>query len=126
MRAWAFGSIQYVDSAVTNMFTHLQKRGEKLPYKAPTLILSGYWPEINISSELSKADTLFYQKLIGVIRWIVELGRVDIDVKVSMMSSHLALTQSGHLQELYHIFPYLKAHSNAKMVFNTKPIRPDM
>ena len=73
------------------MYTHLQKRGDKLPYKVPTPILSGYWPEIDMSPELSKADASFYQTLIGVLHWIVELGRIDIDVEVSMMSSHLAL-----------------------------------
>jgi hypothetical protein len=91
MRAWAFGSSQYVNSAVTNVYTHLQKRGDKLPYKAPTPISSGYLPEIDLSPELSKADASFYQTLIGVLCWIVELGRVDIDVEVLMMSSHLAL-----------------------------------
>ncbi len=91
MRAWAVGSSQYVNSAVTNVYTHLQKRGDKLPYKAPTPILSGYQPEIDIFPELSKADALFYQTLIRVLCWIVELGHVDIDVEVSMMSSHLAL-----------------------------------
>jgi hypothetical protein len=126
VRAWAFGLSQYVNSAVTNVYTHLQKRGDKLPYKVPTPILSGYCPEIDTSHELSKADALFYQTLIGVLCWIVELGRVDIDVEVSMMSSHLALPQSGHLQELYHIFAYLKAHSNAEMVFNLTLISPDM
>jgi len=58
-------------------------------------------------------------------RWIVELGRVDIDVEVSMMSSHLALPREGHLKELYHIFAYLKAHSNAEMVFDPTPIEFD-
>ena len=48
----------------------------------------------------------------------MELGRVDIDVEVSMMSSHLALPREGHLKELYHIF----AHSNAEMVFDPTPI----
>ena len=58
--------------------------------------------------------------LIGVLRWIVELGRVDIDVEVSMMSSHLALLREGHLKELYHIFAYLKARPNAEMVFDPR------
>ena len=43
-----------------------------------------------------------------MLRWIVELGRVDIDVEVSMMSSHLALPRVGHLKEIY-IIAYLKA-----------------
>jgi hypothetical protein len=61
-----------------------------------------------------------------VLRWIVELGRVDLDVEVSMMSSHLALPREGHLKEIYHIFAYLKAHSNTKTVFNPTPPIIDM
>ena len=55
----------------------------------------------------------------------MELGRIDIDVEVSMMSSHLALPREGYLKELYHIFAYLKARSNAKMVFDPTLIEPD-
>jgi hypothetical protein len=73
----------------------------------------------------SWADASYYHTLIGVLRWIVELGRIDIDVEVSMMSSHLALPREGHLKELYHIFAYLKVRSNAEMVFDPTPIEPD-
>ncbi len=41
--------------------------------------------------ELGEADASYYHTLIGVLRWIVEFGRIDINVEVSMMSSHLAL-----------------------------------
>ena len=33
----------------------------------------------------------YYQELIGILRWAVELGRIDITMEVSMLSSHLAL-----------------------------------
>jgi hypothetical protein len=42
-----------------------------------------------------------------------------------MMSSHMALPREGHLKELFHIFAYLNAHANAKMVFDPTPILPD-
>ena len=122
MKAWAFGSHQYVQSAVTNVYDHLVKKGLKLPYSAPNPLSIDYRPEIDVTPELGEADAAYYQCLIGVLRWIVELGRVDIDVEVSMMSSHLALPREGHLRELYHIFAYLKAHSNAEMVFDPTPI----
>ncbi len=51
---------------------------------------------------------------------------MDIDVEVSMMSSHLALPRAGHLNEKYHIFAYLKAHSNTEMVFDPMPVAIDM
>jgi hypothetical protein len=40
---------------------------------------------------------------------------------VSMMSLHLALPREGHLKEIYHIFGYLKVHSNTEMVFDLTP-----
>jgi len=117
-KAWAFGSCQYVQSAVKNVEDHLAKAGEKLPFKAPTPLSSGYRPEIDVSSKLGNSDASYFHSLVGVLRWIVELGRVDIDVEVSMMSSHLALPRVGHLKEIYHIFAYLKAHSNAKTMWS--------
>lgn len=35
-----------------------------------------------------------------------------------MMLSHLALPRRGHLNQLYHIFAYLKKYHNAEMVFD--------
>ena len=49
---------------------------------------------------------------------MVELGRVDIYCEVLMMSSILALPRMGHLEQLYHIFSYLKKHHNTEMVFD--------
>ena len=124
-KAWAFGSSQYVQSAVKNVYEHLAKQGMKLPCKAPNPLTFDYHPEIDVSQELGEDDASYYQTLIGVLRWIVELGRIDIDCEVSMMSSHMALPREGHLKELYHIFAYLKAHANAEMVFDPTPIMPD-
>ncbi len=105
---------------------HLAKSGEKLPYKAPTPLLSGYCPEIDASSKLGESEASYFHSHVGVLWWIVELGQVDIDVEVSMMSSHLALPRAGHLKETYHIFTYLKAHSNTDMMFDPMPVALDM
>lgn len=126
MKAWAFGSSQYVHEAVNNVVNHLKKKGECLPCRVQTPLSYQYRPEIDVSPELDEDDASYYHSLVGVLRWIVELGRIDIDVEVSMMSSHLALPREGHLRELYHIFAYLKAHSNAEMVFDPTPVLPDM
>ena len=37
-----------------------------------------YQPEIDVSPELNAVDAAYYQSLIGVVRWMVELGQVDI------------------------------------------------
>ena len=62
--------------------------------------------------------------LIGIVWWMVELGRVDICTEVSMMSSHLALPREGHLEAVFHMFAYLKKNHNSEMVFD--PSEPDI
>ena len=74
--------------------------------------------------ECGLEDLAYLHYLIGVLRWIVELGRIDINVEVSMLSSHLVLLQEGNMQELLHIFMYLKKHLNSEMVFD--PSEPDI
>ena len=123
--AWAFGSCQYVQAAVKNVEDYLTSKGEKLPYKAPTPLSSGYRPEIDVSPELGGEEASYFHSLIGVLRWIVELGQADMDVEVSMMSSHLALSRVGHLKEVFHMFAYLKAHHNTEMVFSPTPVEFD-
>ena len=102
--AWSFSSSQYVQTAVQNVEQHLAKYGGKLPSRAVTPLSSNYQPETDTSNELDPSDAAYFQSLIGILRWMVELGRVDICLEVSLLSSHLALPRVGHLEEVYHIF----------------------
>ena len=51
---------------------------------------------------------------------MVELGRVDVCLEVSMMSSHLALPREGHLEQVLHIFAFLKKYHNTELVYDPK------
>ena len=77
-----------------------------------------------MTEELEEDEASYYHSLIGVLRWIVELGRVDINTEVSMLSSHLALPRIGHLEQLFHIFAYLKKKHNSEMVYD--PTEPEV
>ena len=59
--------------------------------KAVTPMTNSYRPEINITPELGLEDAAYFHSLIGVLRWIVDLGRIDINIEVSILSSHLVL-----------------------------------
>ncbi len=48
----------------------------------------------------------FYQHLIGVIRWMVELGQIDIATKISMLSSYLACPRKDHLENALHVMGF--------------------
>jgi hypothetical protein len=117
-KAWGISSSQYVQAAVNNVEKYLQEHDGKLPKKADTPMRTSYSPELDDSEELEPQESAFYQSAIGILRWMVELGRVDICLEVSLLSSHLALPRRGHLDQVYHIFSYLKSHHNAELVLD--------
>ena len=41
--------------------------------------------------------TNYFQNLIGVLRWIVELGQIDIAFEVSSLSKFLSYPRTGHI-----------------------------
>ncbi|CAJ1963375.1 unnamed protein product, partial [Cylindrotheca closterium] len=124
VQCWAFGSSQYVQAAVKNVERYLNDRCKagderfKLKPKAMTPMQTSYRPELDVSPELEPSDASYYQSLIGVLRWIVELGRVDICLECSLMSSQLAMPRVGHLHQVLSIFSYLKSHHNAELVLD--------
>ena len=74
---------------------------------AQTLMRAMYQPKLDVSPELSAELPSYYQSLIGVLRWIVELGRVEICLEVSLLSSHLALPRKGPFEHVLQVFSYL-------------------
>ena len=119
--AWAFSSSQYVQTAVKNVEAYLDSQENKrwkMPSKADTPLTTTYRPELDVSRELNEVNAAYYQSLIGILRWMVELGQVDVCLEVSMMSSHLALPREGHLEQVLHIFAYLKKYHNTELVYD--------
>ena len=77
-----------------------------------------YRPESDVSQELSLINALYYQFLIGVLRWIVELGRADLVMVSSALASMMALPREGNLNAVFHMFAFLKRQQNGMMVFD--------
>ncbi len=88
---WSFSSSQYVQSAVENVEDHLMKTGEKLPNRVRSPWPSNFRPEADTSPELTPVKATYFQSLIGVLRWIVELGRADLAMETSALASMMAL-----------------------------------
>jgi hypothetical protein len=119
---WAMSSTNYTKKAVAEVerelataaygFSCLPTRGIKTP------LASEYRPELDSSPELDHKQQNYYQGLIGVLRWICELGRLDILMPVSLMSRYLAQAREGHLNQAFHMFAYLKQYGRSRLVFD--------
>ena len=126
VKAFYFNMSQYIKESIRNVENYLRERGLGLLKNTTVPINSNYSPEIDHSDELCENDAAYYQSLIGVLRWIVEMGRMDIITEVSMLSSYVAMPREGHFNQVLHIFAYLKSHSNARLVLDPSyPEVPD-
>jgi hypothetical protein len=115
---WSMSSDAYLKRAVKEVEMKLAEINRKLPSRASTPMSSGYRPELDVTPELGPEQHNYYQGLIGVLRWAVELGRVDINPDVSKLSHYLAAPRAGHLEQVFHIFAYIKEHPRSKLVFD--------
>ena len=111
---WAMSADKYCKRALAEVETELEKSGEKLKSKVTTPIADGYRPELDATPELDARRANYYQRPIGILRWIVELGRIDITTAVSHMSRFMANPREGH----QHIFANLKKYDKSAIVFD--------
>ena len=57
---------------------------------------------------------------------MIELGRIDIATKISLLSSHLAYPREGHLEAALHVMGYLKQKHNSRLIFDLSYPKNDM
>ena len=94
-KCWAMGSSSYLKEALNVVDTQMRKHnlsysstkkeGQQTPFKS-----HDYRPELDASEFCGPELANVYQNLIGVLRWLCELGRVDILHEVSLLSQYLA------------------------------------
>ncbi len=108
--AWGLSLSKYVIQAVKNCQLHLTEKlagRYSIPARADNPFPVDYDPSTDLSDILDPDCSSFYQHIIGVMRWMVELGRIDIATEVSMLSSYLAYPGEGHLENPLHVMGYL-------------------
>ncbi len=89
-----------------------------MPKKAANPFPGDYEPELDTTPTLNPELSLWYASLIGMLRWMVENGRVDIITEVSKMASQMASPREGHLDALMHIFGFLRINHNSRMAYD--------
>ena len=124
-QAWTMSSKDYIKAAISNVETQLKRRNMKLPSQAITPMTSDFVPEMDTSEELEPNDITFFQELIGILRWATEIGRVDILTELSMLSSYQAAPRQGHLEQVIHIFAFLKRRPKLTLYFDPQEPKLD-
>ncbi|KAL7527793.1 hypothetical protein ACHAWF_002307 [Thalassiosira exigua] len=124
---WSLLSTQYEKAAVANVETMLKEEGREFKTESGgkaqrrNPIPSGYKPELDWLDTTEECDPEHhsrFQQLIGILRWAVELGRIDIHIEVAIMSQYSANHRVGHLETVYCIFHYLKHNPLKRLVMD--------
>ena len=121
---WTMTSHDYVKNAIANIEEQLNGKGMRLPTRVNTPMAAHYHPETDSSNELTSDEITTFQECIGILRWAIEIGRVDILTEVSMLSAYQASPREGHLEQVYHIFAYLKKKPKLTLYFD--PQEPEI
>ena len=88
-----------------------------MPKKVGNPFKMGYDPELDTSPELDPDAASCYLTITGILRLMIELGRIDIITKVSLLSSHAALSREGHLEAAVHIMAHVGQRYNSTLVY---------
>ena len=87
--AWSMSPSKYVKEAVRickkYVARHLSKE-YRFPRRADNPFEGGCSPKLDVSPVLGPEEASYYQSEIGVMRWIIEMGRINIITEVSLMS----------------------------------------
>jgi hypothetical protein len=115
---WSISAEKYLKEAIRVVVLDLGKLDRRLPGNVPTPLSSGYRPELDVSAIIDDERTNWYQRLIDILRWAVELGCIDIHFSVAVLAQYLAQPRSGHLEQVFCLFAYLKAHMRSRIILD--------
>ena len=116
VESWGMSPSKYVQEAVRNIEAYLRDNmsGRKLgKCRGSAQFPPGYTPELDVMPQLRRTLAAYYQSQIGILRWMVELGCVDIITELSLLLSHMALPREGHSDTVFHMYSHLKANHNS-------------
>ncbi|KAL7464783.1 hypothetical protein ACHAXS_005117 [Conticribra weissflogii] len=125
--AWGLSPSKYVQEAIRNCKKYVEEnlpKFYKLTQIAPNPFPTDYRLELDVLPKLPPEHASYYQSLMGIFRWIIELGRIDISTEVSMLSSYMALPRQGHLEAALHVILYLGLHHNSRLCMD--PTHPEI
>ena len=106
--AWAIRPSNYVNEAINNCEKWIWENMPELKHssRATNPFPTDDDPDLDTTNELDEDQATYYESQIGILHWIVELGRIHIATEVSLLASHVALPRKGHLQTVFHIYAH--------------------
>ena len=79
---------------------------------------------MDTSPELDPDAVSYYLTIIGILRWMIEWGRIDIIIKVPLLLSNVAHPIDGHLKAAIHAMAHVDQRYNSRLIYD--PLYPEI
>ena len=104
---WSYSSHDYIKATIEAVRETIKGTRWKFLSSVNTPMVASYRPELDETPELEEKEITMFQEFIGMLRWAIEIGRVDISHEISLLSQYQASPRQGHMEQMMHIFHYL-------------------
>ena len=115
---WTMSSDTYVKEAIRNLDEWAMMENVAIKKYAKSPFPEKYRPETDVSPELDDEGASWYLSHIGILRWIVELGRIDIATEVSLLASQMCNPRQGHKTAVLNLYAWLRKHPTMKLAMD--------
>ena len=119
--AWVIIPLKYVREAAKNFAKHVKdnfRRKYTFPARAEYPFDMGYEAVMDTSKSLDPSEASYFRSIIGIMRWMVEIGRINIATELYLLQTHLAYPREGHIEAALYVMDYLKNKHNSRLVFD--------
>ena len=113
---WLLGSNSYLKEALRIVQDIMKESGMKVRGRGNQLYSTlTYHPELDVIPFCDPDQHDLFQALVGMLRCLIELVRIDVLLETTQLSSYLLSPRMGHLMQAIHIFHYLEMHDSSWM-----------
>ena len=115
---WTVGTVTYLNEAVRKVEEIF---GTLRMYKTP-LPADNFHPEMDDSPLLNEKQHRQYQMLIGMLNWLVTIGRPDLCFAASSLGRFGACPRENHLRAALQVFGYMKKYPDKRIAVDSSDI----
>ena len=119
-RGFLFGASTYLQHALSTARNIFDPSGN-FDFRMRNTVL-GKDLDNQVGELLDEEHHTKYMRLVGILNWISELGRLDITFATRLLSRQCAAPRSTHWEALKHVFGYLKKHASYTLPVDPRPI----
>ena len=100
---------KYIEKMMARYDRHFQGK----PKQATPPLPSDDHPELDDTPLLTAKDIVIFMSFIGMLQWLITLGRLDVMQAVTALSAFRGAPRQGHMDRAKRIFGYVDKYKEA-------------